>query len=245
MRRLSLTMRERLSCWPSRGNIGGVRPPSSFPFLIHFFNDHHHPFSEDPEPEPELPTEQVILTSNQKVIFEQLKEYFQESSQRTMRSPLDPLHFPTSLSGRERQFVLRVCEELCLSVDLGEGTRNPSHIFSDPPLLVLHNHLSSPVIKASDHKRVTVWYDHSADLMKIVPKQHFDEVIGKYKSAKIYVDEYEQVASDEKAEYDASFLEWKKAYYREKLEIDPDNSEGLLFVLPSFSVSHTRVTAFG
>jgi hypothetical protein len=42
-----------------------------------------------------------------------------------------------------------------------------------------------------------VWYDYSADLMRIVPQQHFDHVIAKYQGAKVYVDEYELVADED------------------------------------------------
>jgi len=72
-------------------------------------------------PEP-LPTDAVILTSNQKVIFQQLREFREESSRRTVRSALEPLYFPASLSPRERHFIKRICHELCLNTDITDGT---------------------------------------------------------------------------------------------------------------------------
>jgi hypothetical protein len=146
------------------------------------------------EPEP-LPTDNVILTSNQKVIFQQLKDFHEESRKRTIRSPLEPLYFPGSVSQKERQFIKRVCTEFCLNTDVYDG--QTLFLLSSSLVIIFFSFLFFSFLLENDKGRITVWYDHSADLMKIVPQHHFDEVMAKYKNAKIYVDEYEVVGADE------------------------------------------------
>jgi hypothetical protein len=62
-----------------------------------------------------------VLTSNQKVIFQQVLEYFREVRRRDMRNAQPPLEFPATLASKERIFLMKACTELCLNVDASDG----------------------------------------------------------------------------------------------------------------------------
>lgn len=95
----------------------GIEPPITFFFTLS---------ARVTEPvEEEIPTENIVLTSNQKVIFQQLKVFHEESKRRSAKAPQEALHFPSSLSQKERSFIKRVAQELCLNVEMSEGIVSP------------------------------------------------------------------------------------------------------------------------
>ncbi|KAF4555092.1 5'-3' exoribonuclease 1-like protein [Elsinoe fawcettii] len=144
---------------------------------------------------------QVVMSTAQKEIFKQVKDYVNASPAQGDAPPLD---LPASLPARDRKFVEDLAQDLHLqwkSVANDAGDRYMQVAFPDKP----------------DHEDDED-DDEEAQIALL-------RVMKKYDKAKIVDVTPEEAQAKMQQKYDDRFQKWKDQYYKEKYEWGLDNEE--------------------
>lgn len=140
------------------------------------------------------------ITAAQRVIFEQIRDFFVEFIRDATPGEEDldnppSVSFPPSLSSKDRQFVSKLAQRLALDWTVS-GTGKDQYI--------------------------VVYPDYVENPHMLIDGAVFDAVLAQYNNAKIRNDEYQEVEQEHRELYDASFAMWKEQFYREKMKITPE-----------------------
>ncbi|RMZ79754.1 hypothetical protein DV738_g3128, partial [Chaetothyriales sp. CBS 135597] len=142
------------------------------------------------------------ITSEQKKIFEQVKQFF-VMSRNNSPSAGQPLDLPTNLPARDRKFVQQLATNLNLSWSVQEDQEG--------------NRFIQLTLPATDDET-----DESDDDEATVATAR---VLRRYQNAKVEQATSEEAEEQRRHKYDEQFRAWKDKYYRSKFEWGLDNEE--------------------
>lgn len=156
----------------------------------------------------------IMMSANQKQIYTTIKNFIQEIRVNPQSAPRD-LFLSQDASDDDKSFINELCRQLGLGLSLDEY--DP---VEDCPAIAISSSLG-----LFDDDEVAAAESEAA----------IARVMKKYDGAKVH-DEEDTLTTgneedDEEAEYqktlDQKMLQWKREYYREKLEIDFEDKEAL------------------
>ncbi|KAJ3296851.1 hypothetical protein HK104_001092 [Borealophlyctis nickersoniae] len=142
---------------------------------------------------------QFVMSKQQFALYDQIKSFV------LTRTEGARLSFSTNMPARDRKFIIRAANDLGLShtIDsLGEGKGEHQH-------------------------HIIIEWDEDDDEEDEESNEARQRVLRRYDGAPI-IDEEEVAANleaEEKRKLDEEFANWKREYYKEKLEIDIDNEQ--------------------
>ncbi|KAG6331105.1 hypothetical protein ID866_7983 [Astraeus odoratus] len=168
----------------------------------------------------------LVLTRAQRDIFDDIKAFVLEN--RGKRSG-EPFTMPNTVPARDRKFIAKLSEELHLSVTWDEYDEEDQNLIT----LRLPNMLEEPVADLDDADAAEEddgdgeeWEDVSDDEDDEEARAAIDRVLKKYEKARV-VDDDEGGGFDARheASINEKMTEWKKNYYKEKLNISYDDTD--------------------
>ena len=148
------------------------------------------------------PAPQLTMSSTQKEVFKQVKEFV--SNQPSTGSP-DPLHLPSNLPARDRKFVQELAEDLHLDWKTVENDEGQRHI-----------RLAVPA-------KIPIEGDEESDGEDEEAQLAITRVLKRYENAKVVDVSAEDVKEETNKQYEDKFRQWKDKYYSGKFEWGLDN----------------------
>ncbi|KAI0649009.1 exonuclease II [Trametes meyenii] len=172
----------------------------------------------------------LVLTSSQRRIFDQVKSFVLERRKLSAaeQSSQGPLTMPNDFPARDRQFINRLADDLHLSITWDEYDDDDQNLITwrfpgelEEPL---PEDGKSVAEDEADGDGDEEWEDEDDEEARAA----VDRVLNKYQKAKVMEDDKE---GDFDARYEMSIKEkmdeWKRTYYKGKLEISYDNPQEL------------------
>ncbi|KAI0671842.1 exonuclease II [Trametes maxima] len=168
----------------------------------------------------------LVLTSSQRRIFDQVKSFVLERRKLSAveQSSQRPLTMPNDFPARDRQFINRLADDLHLSIAWDEYDDDDQNLVT----WRFPGELEEPLPEDGkgsadgDGDGDEEWEDEDDEEARAA----VDRVLNKYQKAKVMEDDKE---GDFDARYEMSIKEkmdeWKRTYYKGKLEISYDNPQ--------------------
>ncbi|KAL5525520.1 hypothetical protein ACEPAG_6856 [Sanghuangporus baumii] len=175
----------------------------------------------------------LVLTAPQRIIFEEVKSFVLSHRKSHVASSteelLDALRMPNTFPARERRFIADLAAELHLEVSWDE------YDDEDQNLVVFRLPGTTESAKTASDEAVIEenggdddgdeWVDESEESDDPEAVAAIDRVLTKYERAKVVEEEEEDFDTRHTRAVQERMDEWKRNYYREKLEISYDDPE--------------------
>ncbi|KAJ3213714.1 hypothetical protein HDU67_002555 [Dinochytrium kinnereticum] len=136
----------------------------------------------------------LVLTRIQSEYYLKIKEFVLQ------RSFGSRLKFPTNIPTRDRKFIMTLAKEL--------GVSHGIHSDGD---------------ESDKEQKLNIWWDSDDDESDEESTSARMRIIKKYDKATVMEDDEiaAAMAVEAQAKFESEFAEWKRSYYKEKLEFDP------------------------